>query len=224
MRRKGSNPPPPKGAVRPPPPPNPPAVGHEMYLHIQEIEMTQEAKEHSSALPIESGAHQWVIDNEMKPRNSEYHCYKCSCGLGYEGPEAPNLIEPGQGSRDNGDKPVISMVMEAPNAIEGIAKVLMFGAEKYDRANWKRGLKYTEIIDSMQRHILKIMDGEDLDEESGLHHAFHIGCNSLFLAEMMATRPDMDDRPMSSESTYPHRETTTEVPITSSTFPGGKLK
>ena len=101
-----------------------------------------------------------------------------------------------QGDRDNSSKPVISMVLEAPAAIEGVARVLEFGREKYARSNWKKGLPYTEIIDSMSRHLLKIMSGEDIDPESELPHCSHVLCNALFLSEMMLTRPDMEDRPV----------------------------
>ena len=99
-----------------------------------------------------------------------------------------------QGSRDNGEKPPITMVLEATYAIEGIARVLQFGAKKYGRRNWMKGLKYTEIMDSSDRHELALLRGEDTDSESGLPHADHIACNALFLSQMMHTRPDMDDR------------------------------
>lgn len=79
-------------------------------------------------------------------------------------------------------------------AIEGIARVLEFGARKYARSNWKKGLKVTEIIDSMLRHQVAFLNGEDIDAESGLPHPFHIACNALFLAEMMHIKPEMDDR------------------------------
>lgn len=104
---------------------------------------------------------------------------------------------PGQaqhGLRDNAGKLPISMVLEARNAIEGVAKVLRFGAKKYARSNWKKGLKVTEIMDSMLRHQLAFLNGEDADPESHLPHTDHIACNALFLAEMMHTRADMDDR------------------------------
>lgn len=99
-----------------------------------------------------------------------------------------------QGLRDNCAKAPITMVLEATRAIEGIAQVLAFGAKKYGRRNWMKGLKYTEILDSSDRHQLAILRGESLDVESGLPHADHFACNALFLSEMMHTRPDMDDR------------------------------
>lgn len=109
--------------------------------------------------------------------------------------------EVGHGARTNTGKPKLSMLREAPDACIGITRVLEFGEKKYDRANWLKGLPYTEIIDSMDRHTLEIMKGNNIDEESGLPHADHLACNALFLSQMMATRPDMDDRVLSTEST-----------------------
>ena len=47
--------------------------------------------------------------------------------------------------------------------------------------NWKRpGLKPKEILESMQRHLAALMDGEDNDPESGQNHIGHIMCNAMF--------------------------------------------
>lgn len=70
----------------------------------------------------------------------------------------------------------------------------MFGAQKYSAHNWKGGLKYTEICESMQRHMNSFQEGEDVDPESGLPHIGHILCNAMFLSYMYQVRKDMDDR------------------------------
>lgn len=47
--------------------------------------------------------------------------------------------------------------------------------------NWKKpGLKPKEILESLQRHLAALMDGEDNDPESGQNHIGHIMCNAMF--------------------------------------------
>jgi len=79
-------------------------------------------------------------------------------------------------------------------ALEPLVRVLMFGAKKYDDHNWRKGLKYSETLDSMQRHINSFSDGVDKDKESGLDHVGHIMCNAMFLSYMYLFRKDLDDR------------------------------
>lgn len=81
-----------------------------------------------------------------------------------------------------------------PLALEGIAKVLEFGAQKYARHNWRGGLSYSRLIAALMRHLFAIIRGEDNDPESGLPHIDHVGCCWMFLSNMMKTRPDLDDR------------------------------
>lgn len=73
-------------------------------------------------------------------------------------------------------------------ASEGL-KVVSSGAN-----NWKGGLKYTEVCDSLQRHINAFIEGEDYDEESKLAHVGHILCNAMFLSFMFFFRKSFDDR------------------------------
>lgn len=103
------------------------------------------------------------------------------------------------GARYNVGKPPISMVLDADQAIKGAADVLAFGAEKYSRGNWLGGLSHVEIVDSLMRHLMAYNKGEDIDPESGLRHVDHITCNALFLGQMTAVRPDLDDRSCNNE-------------------------
>jgi hypothetical protein len=79
-------------------------------------------------------------------------------------------------------------------SMEDMVRVLEFGVNKYSRDNWKKGLKTTEIVDSMLRHIYAYLDGEDVDPESGINHTGHIMCNAMFLSHMHLFRKDMDTR------------------------------
>lgn len=84
--------------------------------------------------------------------------------------------------RFNEGKPQLSYVLSARYAVEGIAKVMEYGATKYDRDNWKAGLSAENCIDSLLRHLTKYLDGEEYDDESLCHHLDHVATNALFLA------------------------------------------
>jgi hypothetical protein len=71
-----------------------------------------------------------------------------------------------------------------PLALEEIAKVLTFGALKYERDNWQRVPdSKRRYFDALQRHIWAYKRGEQIDPESGLHHLAHAGCCLMFLYE-----------------------------------------
>ena len=65
-------------------------------------------------------------------------------------------------------------------SLEPLVEVLEFGAKKYGEFNWQKGLDKKEILESMMRHLASLMDGEQNDKESGLHHIGHIMCNAMF--------------------------------------------
>ena len=80
------------------------------------------------------------------------------------------------------------------DALEGLAKVLTFGADKYAAHNWRKGINYSRLVAAMLRHLAALQRGEDIDPESGLPHIDHLGCCWMFLSNMTKTRPDLDDR------------------------------
>lgn len=98
-----------------------------------------------------------------------------------------------KGDRYNEGKPMMSLL--PPIALEEVAKVLTYGSKKYAAWNWLQGLDHMSILDSMERHLSKWKQGEDIDEESGLLHISHAACNALMLIEMIHLRKDLDDRP-----------------------------
>lgn len=94
-------------------------------------------------------------------------------------------------------KPQLSRVLEFGPALEGVARVMEFGDEKYGRYNWQAGQPYTKCIDSLMRHLTQFMAGEDTDRESSMAHVDHVVVNALMLAFYVHALPEMDDRPTS---------------------------
>lgn len=97
-----------------------------------------------------------------------------------------------RGLRFNKNKLEIHQV--PTSLINAVAKVLMFGAQKYEKNNWRKGMNWTIPYDCLQRHMMKWLEGDELDEESGLPHLYHAACNIAMLIEYANTCPELDDR------------------------------
>lgn len=65
-------------------------------------------------------------------------------------------------------------------AIDEVAKVLMFGAQKYERDNWRKGLSKERLLAGVYRHIASSNNGELKDPESGISHLAHAICGLMF--------------------------------------------
>jgi len=96
-----------------------------------------------------------------------------------------------EGIKHDQDKPMLNLI--DPQAIEGLAAVLTFGAKKYAADNWRGGINNSRLIASLLRHLFAIMRGEYIDPESGLPHIDHVGCNWMFLSNNLKNRPDLND-------------------------------
>jgi len=91
----------------------------------------------------------------------------------------------GCAERFNQGKPELSYMMDFPNAMRGMARVMEYGAKKYDRNNWKKGgLTAESYMDSLLRHMMDWKEGKIKDDETGEDQLYHIVVNALMLAEM----------------------------------------
>lgn len=79
-------------------------------------------------------------------------------------------------------------------ALEGLARVLTYGASKYEAHNWRKGIEWHRLIRATLAHFTSFMRGEDMDPESGLPHIDHVMCNVMFLSEFAKTGNGTDDR------------------------------
>ena len=80
------------------------------------------------------------------------------------------------------DQEKVDLHVLDPLFMEGTARVLRSGEQKYGKSDWKKGMTQTRIINAIRRHLAQIEKGEDLDDESGFHHAYHIAGGCQFLA------------------------------------------
>jgi hypothetical protein len=104
-----------------------------------------------------------------------------------------DISKDGGGLRFNQDKLPYSLLPLLP--LEEVIRVFGYGAKKYPKWNWYRGMKYGVSYDSGQRHRAKWWMGETNDPESGLHHLAHSIVNDLFnLTFELEKRADLDDR------------------------------
>lgn len=97
-----------------------------------------------------------------------------------------------QGTKFDGDKPRMDLLPY--DALFEVAKVMTFGAKKYDAGNWAKGIEISRLIAAAQRHIGEFSEGRDTDPESGIGHLAHAACNLLFAIWMQKHRPELDNR------------------------------
>jgi hypothetical protein len=83
-----------------------------------------------------------------------------------------------QALRYNQNKPKWSLIHYG--SLEPLVRVMEYGAVKYAPENWKKGLDNKAVLESLMRHLVKLMDGEKYDQESGLQHIGHIMANAMF--------------------------------------------
>lgn len=88
----------------------------------------------------------------------------------------------------------------SPYALEETARVLAFGAVKYEPYNWAKGIKYSRVFSALLRHLWAFWKGEKLDKETGIHHLAHAMCCLMFLLHYEMNHRkyrSYDDRPWS---------------------------
>lgn len=80
--------------------------------------------------------------------------------------------------------------------LHGVANVLGLGAAKYGKWNWTREpIQLSNYQAAALRHWAAIQSGEDIDQESGLSHWFHIAATAAIVENSRKCGTLIDDRP-----------------------------
>jgi len=88
-----------------------------------------------------------------------------------------------------------------PSAKIALAEALTDGANKYGPFNWReKGVRATVYIAAAERHVMSFLDGEDLAEDSGVHHLAHAMACFAILLDAIAQGNIVDDRPIKGAS------------------------
>ena len=79
-------------------------------------------------------------------------------------------------------------------ALDIMARLYGFGAEKYEAHNWRNGYEWSKSFDSLFRHATSALKGEDIDPETGLPHLAGAAFHCFTLMVFMSEHPEFDDR------------------------------
>lgn len=80
---------------------------------------------------------------------------------------------------DNGKPLVAEFLLDFGPEIMEAARVWEFGANKYEKSNWKKVKNGKErYMNALVRHLIE-SEYEEVDEESGLSHLTHAVFNAL---------------------------------------------
>lgn len=76
-----------------------------------------------------------------------------------------------------------------------VSQVMKLGAKKYGPYNWRdKKVRQTVYLEAIERHLLALRDGEDLDPESGKPHEAHIAACCAIVLDARANDCLIDDR------------------------------
>lgn len=100
--------------------------------------------------------------------------------------EGEAVAKTGTGDKDQSakaDKGKLELSLVNPQLVKAVAEVRMYGTEKYgDSENWRK-VEPKRYVDALYRHLLAYIEGNEIDEESGLSHLSHMACNISFLLD-----------------------------------------
>lgn len=92
-------------------------------------------------------------------------------------------------------KPDLTLVPPAGMLWE--SQAMMDGAAKYGPYNWRSNPVFLRVyIAAAMRHLQQLLDGEDFDPKSGVHHVGHARACLGIIADAAETGNLKDDRPV----------------------------
>jgi hypothetical protein len=75
------------------------------------------------------------------------------------------------------------------------AHVFDYGRRKYAAWNWAKGMPWSVPFGCASRHLVSLVQGEEVDPESKHPHRGHVFCNVVMLLHYVTAYPEGDDLP-----------------------------
>lgn len=164
----------------------------QFYLGEHEYNTIQELQEdlNDSKLPSRDIAFSKVVEmNEPEPKTPDT--------VEKDDKEAVyDLTDDGKGKKYDSNKSMVGTLCRVfPRALLGIGQCIEFGTHKYPKPdNWKLvDGAFTRYQDSMMRHYLKFLAGQEKDGETNLLHLKHMAWNALAILELYLMEHDEKD-------------------------------
>jgi hypothetical protein len=137
----------------------------------------------------------WMSIQQWRGPAPECNCGagpKDYCGVRAEVVAADASVGTGPGGKKD-DAGKVRFALLPWSVLRGVAQVLTHGAVKYEVHSWQKVPNPIERYRSgHERHWdAGVHEGQALDADSGLPHAWHMVCNSMFLAWFMVFRPEV---------------------------------
>lgn len=115
----------------------------------------------------------------------------------------------GKGIKYDDDKNPLELL--SPFSVQNLGLVLKYGAKKYDKDNWMKGMEWRRVAGAALRHIFSWLGREDLDPETKLSHIDHAQACLHFLSHYISQDVGTDDRAESASQSSSKEGTATYV-------------
>jgi hypothetical protein len=69
-----------------------------------------------------------------------------------------------------------------------------YGQKKYQKNNFRNGMKVSRLLAAAVRHIYQHISGETYDSESGVTHLGHALASIAMACYTLSNKPELDDR------------------------------
>lgn len=134
----------------------------------------------------------FIIPKVHPPACGCFACFKKSINRAASNIDINKQLDPKE--KHGAKKPPLALLPKAFN--EETAKALQFGGVKHGPWNWRlTEIEMMTYLHAAKRHIDELIERNDYDEESGVHHLGHVAANCAIILDAIKHGTLVDNRP-----------------------------